>query len=55
MEKAGSVVLALEFEDTGYLPKRLLFVELERRAIFSQKLDNGKFHHVWGCQATECT
>jgi hypothetical protein len=55
MKEEGSVVSASEFEDTGDLPERLLFGKLECRAIFTQKSDNGKFHRVCGCRATECT
>ena len=55
MKEEGSVVSALEFEDTGDLPDRLLFGKVECRAIFTQRSDNGKFHRVCGCRATECS
>jgi hypothetical protein len=55
MKEEESVVSASDFEDTGDLPDRLLFGELECRAIFTQKSDGGKFHRVCGCRASECT
>jgi hypothetical protein len=51
-----SITSASEFEgDLGELPERMLFGELECRAVFTLKSDNGSFHRVCGCRATDCT
>jgi hypothetical protein len=55
MNEERSVISASDYElDAGELPDRLLFGELECRAIFTQKSDNGKFHRVCGCRAAGC-
>lgn len=55
MNEERSVISASDYElDAGELPDRLLFGELECRAIFTQKSDNGKFHRVCGCHAAGC-
>jgi hypothetical protein len=47
-----SITSASEFEgDIGELTERMLFGELECRAVFTLKWDGGKFHRVCGCHA----
>jgi hypothetical protein len=55
LNEERSVMSASDYElDAGELPDRLLFGDLECRAIFTQKSDNGKFHRVCGCRAAQC-
>jgi hypothetical protein len=55
MKEEGSVLSVSEYIDVGNLPDRLLFGELECRAIFTQNSDNGRFHRVCGCRADACS
>jgi hypothetical protein len=55
MNEERSVMSASDYElDAGELPERLLFGDLECQAIFTQKSDSGKFHHVCRCCVAQC-